>query len=1170
MRFIRLSNLRFLSLRFQLLIIAVLAILPILGLILYTNVEQRQIAMGDAETNAGRLIMIASSHLGQNIEGAHQLLLSLAELSEVQQQNKATCSAFFAKLLQQYPSYLNLVAATPSGQIFCSAVPSDAAVSIADRSYFQQVLSTRQFVVGNYQIGRVTHKPSIVFALPVFDSSHRIQAVVIAVLNLSSLSQPSMANQVPQGGTLLVLDRNGTIINRYPDPNQWIGKSFQQAPLTKSILSGQPTHMIDLTGLDGVNRLYLFAPVEGTNNGMFVSIGIPQATAFAQADQTLTRNLIGLGLVTLATMVAIWFLGDKLILLPLSAILKATRRLADGDLSTRTKAAFGASELNQLAHSVDTMAESLEKSTSQLRHAEANYRTLVEHIPAITYRSSLDEIGSTLYVSPQIEPILGYKPEDWVSNSAFWVEHLHPDDLDRVLEEWERFTAEKKSWHSEYRMVGRNGKIIWFRDEASVVKEEGGEKTVLQGVMFDITEREQMQESIRQERDLMRAVMRTNPAGIVVLDRAGRITFANARAEALLGKPAENLLQRSYADPTWNIASFDGNPLKEAELPFSLAVERGRPVYDMSFAIQVGEHERKLLSANSAPLRDAMGEITGVVTTLEDITDRKQRERELEALVSVASALRGAVTRAEMLPVVLEQVLELLGVEGVLLAQADPATGEIVFEHAVGAWMAAAGQRMPPGTGISARVLETGEPYWNNQTLDDPSLIRSYFLGELRAAACVPLVTHRQSIGIIWVGKASDISENDVRLLTAIADIAGNALHRAALFEQTQLRLQRLMGLHSIDMSITGSLDIRVTMNLLLDQATSQLHVSAADIMMMHPDTQILEFVAGRGFAAPDQKTRLKLGDNYAGRVALDRQTLQVPDLQRASDSIAAALEAKGEHFGAYFAAPLIAKGQVRGVLEVFNRTPFYPDPEWLDFLETLATQAAIAIDNAELFEKLQYTNDELVRAYDATIEGWSHALELRDHETQGHSERVVEMSMRLARRLEIPDPQLGHFRRGVLLHDIGKMAIPDHILLKHGPLTPEEWEVMRQHPVYAYELLSPIPYLRSALEVPYAHHERWDGSGYPRGLKGEQIPLEARIFAVVDVWDALNSDRPYRKAWPDHKIRAYIEANKGIEFDPEVVAAFIDLKFGGGNRGGGRWNGGSGRSSNRYRSIVA
>jgi HD-GYP domain-containing protein (c-di-GMP phosphodiesterase class II) len=248
------------------------------------------------------------------------------------------------------------------------------------------------------------------------------------------------------------------------------------------------------------------------------------------------------------------------------------------------------------------------------------------------------------------------------------------------------------------------------------------------------------------------------------------------------------------------------------------------------------------------------------------------------------------------------------------------------------------------------------------------------------------------------------------------------------------------------------------------------------------------------------------------------------------------------EQFTAYFGVPLEAKGKLNGVLELYHRSPLEPNPEWLAFLDTLARQTAIAIDNASLFNELQGSNLELRMAYDTTLDGWANALELRDKETEGHSKRVTDLTLRLASAMGITGDDLVQIRRGTALHDIGKMGISDSILFKPGPLTEDEWEIMRLHPTMAYNLLSSIPFLRPALDIPYCHHEKWDGSGYPRGLQGEQIPLQARIFAIIDVWDALINDRPYRKAWREADALAYVKEQAGAHFDPQVVEAFLRL----------------------------
>jgi putative nucleotidyltransferase with HDIG domain len=284
-------------------------------------------------------------------------------------------------------------------------------------------------------------------------------------------------------------------------------------------------------------------------------------------------------------------------------------------------------------------------------------------------------------------------------------------------------------------------------------------------------------------------------------------------------------------------------------------------------------------------------------------------------------------------------------------------------------------------------------------------------------------------------------------------------------------------------------------------------------------------------------------GAGISGAASVERRTIRVDNLYAHEVDTRSEPWMLEEGFRSCYATPLIAMGEVEGVLLVLHRSPLDPDPEWVEYFEALAGQAAIAINSARLFDSIQRSNQQLTMAYNTTIEGWSRALDLRDHETEGHTQRVTELTLRLVRALgNFDEEDIVQIRRGALLHDIGKMGVPDHILLKHGELNEEEWAVMRKHPEYAYQLLYPIVYLRKALDIPYYHHEHWDGSGYPHGLKADQIPRAARIFAVADVWDALRSDRPYRPGWDEGQVREYIRERAGTQFDPEVVEVFLRL----------------------------
>ncbi len=430
---------------------------------------------------------------------------------------------------------------------------------------------------------------------------------------------------------------------------------------------------------------------------------------------------------------------------------------------------------------------------------------------------------------------------------------------------------------------------------------------------------------------------------------------------------------------------------------------------------------------------------------------------------------------------------------------------------------------------------------------------------ETDSEVAFPLKIGEEIIGAILLHQATPgvLSAEDERLMLIFAERAALALERTRLLEQITHHLRRLTVLHTIDLAITTSMDLHVTLAVLLDQVMPELEADSAAILLYHPEDRLLRFTARWGVeSGMNSRQQFNLSECLAGQVILKNQMLLIPDLLDYGQELQNSQEPDGveillhqdilliqsKGFNAYFGMPLIAKGQVNGVLEVFRRAPFHPDAEWLNFIQNASEQAAIAIDNATLFNNLQKSNLDLTHAYDATLEGWSRALDLRDVTTNDHTQRVTEMTLNLARVMGINKADLIHVRRGALLHDIGKIGVPDRILLKPGALTGEEWQIMRMHPDYAYQLLQPIEYLRPALDIPYCHHEKWDGSGYPRGLKWDQIPLVARIFAVVDVWDALCSDRPYRPAWTPERTRDYVLSESGKHFDPQVVEAFIQM----------------------------
>jgi PAS domain S-box-containing protein/putative nucleotidyltransferase with HDIG domain len=660
----------------------------------------------------------------------------------------------------------------------------------------------------------------------------------------------------------------------------------------------------------------------------------------------------------------------------------------------------------------------------------------------------------------------------------------------------------------------------------------------------DVTERKQAEERLRESEERYRTLFETMAQGVVYQDASGSITDANPAAERILGLALDQMKGRSSMDPRWRAIWEDGSPVAQEALPSRVALQTGKPVHNMVLgAFNPARESYRWVLVNAIPqFRGDDKKPFQVYTTFEDITERVQRENELEAIASVALSLRGAGTLEAVEAVVLEQVTALLHAAGALLVVQGATAGEARVKLGHGQWTHATG--LGPGASeLNCKLIASGELYWTNDLAAEPCLARWGSLEPVRSVAAVPLVAQGQAPGVLWVGLERELVPADLRVLRALADIAASAMQRAHLHRETELRMQRLSALQDIDRVIISNLDLNVVLDFLLKQVVTQLGVDAATILTLDPHSLELEYAAGYGFRSRAiTRSSMRLGQGTPGRAALERRTLTVVDLREVASRIERKFLVYDEGFVAAWAVPLVAKGQVAGVLELFHRAPLAPDREWMDFLQTLANQAAIALNNLALFDHLQRTNMELSLAYDVTIEGWSRALDLRDRETEGHSLRVTEMAIQLARATGMADEEIVHIRRGALLHDIGKMGIPDRILHKPGPLDAEEWDIMRRHPTYGYELLAPVDFLRPALDIPYCHHEKWDGSGYPRGLQGEQIPLAARVFAIVDVWDALTSDRPYRAAWSQEKALAYIQEQAGTHFEPRLVEQFVEM----------------------------
>jgi len=817
-----------------------------------------------------------------------------------------------------------------------------------------------------------------------------------------------------------------------------------------------------------------------------------------------------------------------------------------------------------LAILVDRRTRDLQESETQYRELSNNALVGIYIIQNQVIQFANQGLADLFdYQSP--EEIIGIH----IQNLVLW------SSWDKVEKEVQkREDGQKENSRYRFKGVRTDGSVIDIESLGVYITHQG--EPAVQGVLIDITERVQADAELKQYTQQLEALreaslsLTANLSLQAVLDALlefvlklvpaedahifnydgrdlhfGAVLWADGRQEEPFAEPRQNGLtytvarsgKRIVVNDMSDSSMFQDWPLVGAIVGLPL-LRNEQVVGVMNVAIN-NAHE---FSSSELRILELLADQAAIAIVNARLYEEVQRHvKQLETLNTVNSALSTSLELDKVLELILDQIGKVLPLDRGAIVLHERDALRVMIDR--GNSPSNKGLVFSAEDELFQELQQTRTPLILHNLKDDPRFQNWGLSAKIASWMGVPLVVRDNLIGFLTIdsNQTDDYSPEQAELALPFAAQAAQAIENARQFNAAQRRLEKLDALHKIDQAITSSFNLKVTLNILLDQLRAQLGVDAAVIMSYEDALLSLTYCQGQGFRTSAlQHTNLPLGSGHAGKVALQRKSIFIPDLNHIDSNLLKSARFQNEGFVAYYGVPLIAKGMLIGVLEILHRSALDPDDEWVDFLQVLAEQAAIAMDNIELFNNLQSSNMNLLMAYDATIEGWARALELRDMETEGHSRRTVTLTMDLAAMLGIREEDMMHIRRGALLHDIGKMGVSDAILQKPGKLNDEEWQIMRQHPVYAYDWLASIDYLRPALDIPYFHHEKWDGSGYPRGLKGEQIPLAARIFAVVDVWDALLSDRPYRKAWSTERTLAYIQEQSGQHFDPQVVDVFL------------------------------
>jgi PAS domain S-box-containing protein len=636
-------------------------------------------------------------------------------------------------------------------------------------------------------------------------------------------------------------------------------------------------------------------------------------------------------------------------------------------------------------------------------------------------------------------------------------------------------------------------------------------------------------------------------------DIEGRFTFVNRQAEVVSGQKLEDVIGKSFAPL---IAPPEDLPLIQRVFLKTLA---GAP---QSYEVGVYRRDGSVfhLSVNTAPLyRD--GEVAGTISFGRDVTAQHeaeaaltQRMAELSSLFEMSSALRGVEGLERMLPVIVDKAVEACRADCGSVLLLDESGEMLVYRYGTGARQILMGARRRLGQGISGRVAQSGAPHLSPDFQHDPLLIfepaTPTRLPEIASDVCVPLHVGEQVVGVMHVSAYTPrtFTEAEVRLLTAIANMAASAIHRAGLFEQLEHRVHELSVLFDVGKMVTASLRIEHVLKFVAGAATQAVHAEGSFVFLWDEQEERLVLHASQGFLAEGVgRVKYRLGEGLAGWVFLERQGVNAPDLaadprwKREPEHEAPLPSGRAKSARV---VPLIVGNKTLGVLGVVNkigapapstalRASFSVGDETL--LTALAGQISIAIENARLYEDVRDLSVAAIRSL-AT------AIDARDPYTRGHSDDVARLAVQMALAFGWGGADLEMIEFAALLHDVGKIAVPDAVLKKAEPLTADEWTIIRLHPYHSAQIVKPVESLRRIVPWVYHHQEHWDGTGYPDGLKGEAIPLASRIIAVADAFNAMTTDRPYRKALAVTEVLAEIRRCAGKQFDPQVAAVFLQM----------------------------
>ncbi len=791
--------------------------------------------------------------------------------------------------------------------------------------------------------------------------------------------------------------------------------------------------------------------------------------------------------------------------------------------------------LDEHTHTLTTIQEELERKEKKILQ-------LTENAMDCIYRITFLPKRMVDYINPIVEEMTGYAPHDFYDHPALFDQIHLTEDHQKIENLFETSPRFQKQSTREFLWLKKNGQTVWVEEKNSYRYDEAGQLVSVEGIVRDISSIKAMQFAIRESENKFRQLAESIREVFWLREReTGNMVYVSPTYQDVWGRTPASL----YQDPKSFIESIHPDDLARIGQAQRDLQETNHP-FDEEYRIVRPDGEIRWVWARAFPVYDEMKTVIRYAGIAEDITEIKFHRDQQEMTGHLSACLRSITQTDEMITVILEKVNQFFAAPTAAFVLIDHNFDHYIVYKSSGQYQSLEGTHLPTSHGLVAQAIQHLKTVWTNDIFTNPHAIAAYHPLYHKAEVVLPLISEQEALGAIVINREESVTHWDLNNMEAVTNIAANALRRAFIYEELKRSIEQLSVLHQIDTVITNEMQLETVVQKMFQAAQREFLVDTVRLYQYDQKTHYSRLLADSSHPNPPQEplpTTQILGE----AAVFKKEIYTIPDLKKYQGSnkeIWKHLREAQVHW--YQIVPLVSQSNTIGFLEFQHHTPFFPQENWVQFIHTFADQMVIAFENKKLIKQLKNAAVEITAAYDKTLEGWASALELRDHETKNHSVRVVDLSEKIAKKLGVPESELIHLRRGALLHDIGKIAIPDQILLKPGKLNAEEWQLMQAHPSRGFEMLEKIEYLQPALDIPLYHHEKWDGSGYPFGLKGEDIPLSARIFAVVDVWDALTSDRPYRKAWPPSDTFQHILQQSNRHFDAAVVRAFQEIYLAG------------------------